>query len=69
VVAPAGTPQEIVARLSAEIVKAARTPSMQRFNDTGARALGSSPDEFAAFVRSERTKWGEIVRSANISAE
>jgi tripartite-type tricarboxylate transporter receptor subunit TctC len=69
VVAPAGTPQEIVAHLSAEIAKAVRAPSMQRFNDTGARVLGSSPDEFAAFVRGERTKWGEIVRSANISAE
>jgi tripartite-type tricarboxylate transporter receptor subunit TctC len=69
VVAPAGTPREIVARLSAEIAKATRAPSMQRFNDTGARVVGSSPDEFATFIRSERTKWGEIVKSASITAE
>ena len=69
VVAPAGTPREIVARLAGEIAKAARAPSMQRFNESGARVVGNSPEEFTEFIRGERTKWGEIVRSANISAE
>ena len=69
VVAPAGTAREIVVRLSGEIAKATRAPSMQRFNESGARVVGSSPDEFAQFIRAERSKWGEIVKSANITAD
>jgi tripartite-type tricarboxylate transporter receptor subunit TctC len=70
IVAPAGTPQEIVVRLSGEVAKAVRQPSMQRFTrDSGARLVGNSPDEFAAFIAAERRKWGEIIKAARISAE
>ena len=70
VVAPAGTPPEILKRLYAEIAKAARLPSMQRFtSESGARMVGNNPEEFAMVIADERGKWGEIVRSANISAE
>ena len=70
VVAPARTPPEILKRLHAEIAKAARLPSMQRFtSESGARMVGSTPEEFAKVIADERGKWGEIVRSANISAE
>ncbi len=70
VVAPAGTPSEIVKRLHAEIVKAVQAPSMQRFtSQSGARMVGSTPEEFAKLIVDERKKWGEIVKSANISAE
>jgi tripartite-type tricarboxylate transporter receptor subunit TctC len=70
VVVPAGTPPEIVKRLHAEIVKAVRAPSMQRFtSQSGARMVGSTPEEFAKLIVDERKKWGEIVKSANISAE
>jgi tripartite-type tricarboxylate transporter receptor subunit TctC len=70
VVAPAGTPPEIIKRLHAEIAKAVRLPSMQRFtSESGARMVGNSPDEFAKLIVDERKKWGEIVKAANISAE
>jgi tripartite-type tricarboxylate transporter receptor subunit TctC len=70
IVAPAGTPPAIVARLHKEIVAALRTPAMQeRFAKSGARLVGNSPDEFAAQIRTERVKWGEIIRAANIKAE
>jgi tripartite-type tricarboxylate transporter receptor subunit TctC len=70
VVAPAGTPSEIVKRLHAEIIKAVQAPSMQRFtSQSGARMVGSTPEEFAKLIVDERKKWGEIVKSANISAE
>ena len=70
VVAPAGTPKEVVARLHAEIVKALKVPAMQeRFAKTGARLVGNSPEEFAAQIRAERRSWGEIIRAAGISAD
>jgi tripartite-type tricarboxylate transporter receptor subunit TctC len=70
VVAPAGTPPEIIKRLHVEIAKAVRLPSMQRFtSESGARLVGNSPDEFAKLIVDERKKWGEIVKAANISAE
>jgi tripartite-type tricarboxylate transporter receptor subunit TctC len=70
VAAPAGTPSDIIKRLHAEIVKAVQAPSMQRFtSQSGARMVGSTPDEFAKLIVDERRKWGEIVKSANISAE
>jgi tripartite-type tricarboxylate transporter receptor subunit TctC len=68
--APAGTPAEIVGRLQAEIAKAVRQPSMARFTrESGARMVGNSSSEFADLIRSERTKWGEIIRSARITAD
>jgi tripartite-type tricarboxylate transporter receptor subunit TctC len=68
-VVPAGTPKEIVARLHAEIAKAVKAPSMAKFTaESGARVIGSSPDEFARLIVDERKKWGEIVKAANITA-
>jgi tripartite-type tricarboxylate transporter receptor subunit TctC len=70
VVAPAGTPPEIVKRLHAEIAKAVRQPSMEKFTtQSGARMVGNTPDEFAALIVDERKKWGEIVKAANITAQ
>jgi tripartite-type tricarboxylate transporter receptor subunit TctC len=70
IAAPAGTPPEVVARLHKEIAAAVRGPVLQeRFAKAGARLVGNSPSEFAAQIRAERTKWGEIIRAANIKAE
>jgi tripartite-type tricarboxylate transporter receptor subunit TctC len=70
VVAPAGTPPEIVRRLAAEIAKAVKQPSMQRFTtQSGARMVGDTPEEFARLIRAERTKWGEIIKAASITVE
>jgi tripartite-type tricarboxylate transporter receptor subunit TctC len=70
IVAPAGTPEAILARLHTEIVRAVQAPAMQaRFAQTGARLVGNSRHDFAAQIRDERANWGEIIRSAKISAE
>jgi tripartite-type tricarboxylate transporter receptor subunit TctC len=69
VAAPAGTPPAIIRRLAAEVAKAVRQPSMERFTrESGARMVGDTPEEFAQLIRAERRKWGEIVRAANIPA-
>jgi tripartite-type tricarboxylate transporter receptor subunit TctC len=70
VVAPAGTPPAVIARLHKEIAAAVRQPAMrERFAKTGARLLGNSPAEFAVQIRQDRQMWGEIIRAANIKAE
>ena len=70
IAAPAGTPPEVIARLHKEIAAAVRTPAMQeRFTKAGARLVGNSPAEFAAQIRAERGKWGEVIKAAKISAE
>src|SRR5882672_5373156 len=70
VLAPAGTLPAIVARLHGEIVRALRAPEvMQRLAADGAEPVGSSPEEFAAFIRSEIDKWAKVARAAGIRAE
>jgi len=70
VLAPAGTPHEIVARLHAEIVRALRLPDVrERLAADGAEAVGSTPEEFAAFIRSEIEKWAAVAKSAGIRPE
>jgi tripartite-type tricarboxylate transporter receptor subunit TctC len=66
-VAPAGTPAEIIRRLNAEIKAALSAPDVrERALAAGAEPFPSSPQEFAAIIRDETKKWGEVVRSAGI---
>ena len=61
--APAGTPKDIVARLSAETRKALGTKEMQEsFAKHGIDAVASSPEEFAALIAAEAAKWSRAVR-------
>ena len=70
VLAPAGTPREIVARLNVEIVRALRLPDVkQRLAADGAEPVGSSPEEFAAFIKSEIEKWARVAKAAGIHPE
>ena len=70
IAAPAGTPAPIVERLHKEIAAAVRSPAMQeRFAKSGAQLVGNSPQEFAAQIRAERVRWGEIIKAAGIKAE
>jgi tripartite-type tricarboxylate transporter receptor subunit TctC len=70
VLAPAGTPRGIVARLHDEIVRALREPDVrQRLAADGAEPVGSSPEEFAAFIKSEIDKWAKVASAAGIRAE
>ncbi len=69
-IAPAGTPPAVIARLHMEIAKIMRAGEMKaKFADLGADAIGSTPDELAAFLRSEMKKWAEVVKAANIKVE
>jgi tripartite-type tricarboxylate transporter receptor subunit TctC len=67
VVAPAGTPPEIVARLNAEIVKALQTAQVREgYAKLGVDVLGDTPEQFAAYLRQEQAKWSAIVKDAGI---
>ena len=70
IVVPAGTPREIIARLHSEIVKILRMPDIsERLSAQGSDPVGSSPDEFGAFMRSETAKWARVIKEANIRAD
>jgi tripartite-type tricarboxylate transporter receptor subunit TctC len=68
--APAGTPKEVIARLHKEIVAILRTPDIkERFARDGAEVVASSPDEFDAYIRAEGVKWAKVVKRAGIKPE
>jgi tripartite-type tricarboxylate transporter receptor subunit TctC len=70
VLAPAGAPREIVARLHEEMVRALRDPEVgKRLAADGAEPVGSSPEEFAAFIKSESEKWARVALAAGIKPE
>ena len=69
--APSGTPKDILARLNAEVTKIAGTPDLhKRFLDQGIELIASpSPDEFAAYVRAEVARYAKLAKDASIKAE
>ena len=63
--APAGTPDAVITRLHAEMVKIVKLPeTRERFLTLGAEPVGSSPVEFGAFFRNEVAKWAKVVKSS-----
>ena len=69
-VTPAGVPAAIVNKLSAEVIRIVKLPEMiQRFQLDGAEAVGSTPQEFAAFLQAETQKWSRVIRDAGIKVE
>jgi tripartite-type tricarboxylate transporter receptor subunit TctC len=70
IVAPASTPQEVIARLHSEISKALNEPEVrEKLTGLGAEPVGNTPVEFAAMIKSETAKWSKIVREAKITAD
>jgi tripartite-type tricarboxylate transporter receptor subunit TctC len=70
VLAPAGTPPAIVAKLNAEIVKVLKSPEMQkRLADLGLDPIGSSPQQFTEFIASENVKWAKVVKASGAKLE
>jgi tripartite-type tricarboxylate transporter receptor subunit TctC len=70
VVAPAGTPPEIVAKLNAALNASLQTPeAAAALRRIGAESAPSSPQDFAAFLARERDKWREVVRLSGIKIE
>jgi tripartite-type tricarboxylate transporter receptor subunit TctC len=69
-VAPAGTPREIVNRLNLEIRNALIAPDVkERAISAGAEPAPGTPEEFAAYIREETKKWGEVVRTAGVKLQ
>ena len=70
IMTPSGTPRPIVSRLNAELVKIMHTPDVkERLAGMATDPLTSTPEEFAAYLRQEIAKWGEVVRKANLKAD
>ena len=70
VLAPAGTPREVIARLNGAIVRAMATPApRQQMIGLGIEPTSGTPEEFAALIRSEIPKWAEIVKKAGATAD
>jgi tripartite-type tricarboxylate transporter receptor subunit TctC len=70
VVLPAGTQLAIIARLNREIVAILHLPEIvERLSSQGAEPVGSTPEEFAAYIRSETKKWAKVVRESGAKAE
>ncbi len=68
--APAGTPPPVIQVLHRELVKAYNAPDVKsQVIATGSEIAGDTPEEFAAFVRSESAKWSKVIRDANIKPE
>lgn len=69
-VAPAGTPKEVTAILQQEVVKALAADSVkERLNALGIQAVGSSPEQFGQYLRTEVDNWSRVAKEANISVE
>jgi tripartite-type tricarboxylate transporter receptor subunit TctC len=65
IIGPAGMPKHIVARLSEEVQKAARSSTViERFAALGTDPIGTTPEQFTEFIRKEYLKWGEVIRRA-----
>jgi tripartite-type tricarboxylate transporter receptor subunit TctC len=70
VVLPAGASAAIIARLNREIVAILHLPDVvERLSSQGAEAVGSTPEEFAAYIKSETVKWARVVRESGAKAE
>jgi tripartite-type tricarboxylate transporter receptor subunit TctC len=70
ILVPAGTPKDIVGRLHKEIVAAVANPKhAQALVRLGTQPLSNTPDEFAAFIKSETAKYGKVIKAAKITPE
>ena len=67
---PAGTPEPVAAKLHKALVDVLKEDEVkQRFADVGVQAVGSTPAEFAAFLKKEDAKWAEVIRKGNIKLD
>jgi tripartite-type tricarboxylate transporter receptor subunit TctC len=68
--APAGTPKDVLAKVHADVVKVLAEPELRKkIAEMGADVVGNSPEEFGAWMRAESAQWAEIIKSANIRPE
>jgi tripartite-type tricarboxylate transporter receptor subunit TctC len=68
--APSKTPEPVIRRLASEAARAAKSASvLERFAADDAEAVGSTPADYAAFIRKEQERWGKVVRAAGVKAD
>jgi tripartite-type tricarboxylate transporter receptor subunit TctC len=68
--APAGTPKEVVEKIHADVAKVLQFPEVrERLAGMGAEPSGEAPAELAKRIKTEYDRWGEVVRKANIKAD
>ena len=67
---PANTPRPVIQRLNAEVMKALQNPEVrQKLALQGVEPLGSSPEEYAVYIKEEITRWDRVVKQAGLSLE
>lgn len=70
ILAPAGTPPEIVKKVSSEVSEIVKMPeTIKTFEAMGVVPAGSTPEQFNSFIKEEIKKWGDVIRTAKITAE
>lgn len=68
--APAATPKELVTRLNADMNRVMKLPDvMQRLAGDGVEAVGTTPEQFGAYLRQEIAKWGKVVQASGAKAD
>jgi tripartite-type tricarboxylate transporter receptor subunit TctC len=68
--APAKTPEPVIRRLAQAAAKAAKSPLVaERFRPDDAEPVGSTPQEYAAYIKKEQERWSKVVRAANVKAD
>jgi tripartite-type tricarboxylate transporter receptor subunit TctC len=70
ILAPAGTPPDIVNRLNAEWIKIAAMPdTKEKMQSAGVGPLSSTPEQFADFIKAETVRWAKVIKEANLSVD
>ena len=70
VLAPAGTPRDIITRYNTEIVKVLNSAEVkERFGKQGVEVRTSTPEQFSTFLNSEVARWGKVIRDAGIKSD
>jgi tripartite-type tricarboxylate transporter receptor subunit TctC len=70
VVAPAGTPKDVVATLNAEVNRVLSLPEVkQRFAQQGVQTVGGTQEQFGAYLRDQMTRWAKVVKQARVRIE
>jgi tripartite-type tricarboxylate transporter receptor subunit TctC len=70
VLAPAATPQPVIAKLNAALVAALNNPELRtRLHNAGTTPAPSTPEQFEKYLREENARWGKIIREKGIKGE
>ena len=70
ILAPAGTPPAVVARINAELQKIVASPEIKtQFAAQGIEPAGGTPEQFGALIRDDSARWGKLIKAANIKSE